>query len=433
MGKVLLVVDDSRTIRTAIELVFDGSDYEVVLAESGGAGLSWMETNTPDVILVDEKMPDMDGYDFGTKVKADAKNEEVPILLLACQDGPDESRADDADLDGYVNKPFGAQELVTLVEMLTGSSVSSAMPLSFKEQLAQRQRQKQGAGRSKAQPASIDIFFDESPQSEAPTDEQLSLEAELAMAANESKEEKVVEPAVEIPAVEIPTVDSQPEPEPEPEHRPEPSRRPPTPSPADDLVPPPVAAPPVESEDVPISVDIEPPEPEVRVPAVNGGAAVPLPPSPAPSLEAARPPPAPAPQAALSPEAAIPLPPSPAPRSTSTPPPPPASEDLAASQPPAGFDEPEAPAPIPPPTPPPAPALDAGVAIQAPVEAGDAKDPANAARPISSPKRDLWSEAIEAPEEAPVEVARSSSKGMLFVLLLLAVAGALAAFYFVNK
>src|SRR5688572_19116470 len=88
--KVLLVVDDSRTIRAAVELIFEGTEYRVVAKDTGAAGLAWVRSHTPDLILVDERMQDMDGYAFGAQVKANSKNEDVPILLLACQDGPDE-------------------------------------------------------------------------------------------------------------------------------------------------------------------------------------------------------------------------------------------------------------------------------------------------------------------------------------------------------
>ncbi len=140
MGKLLLVVDDSRTVRRTVELVFDTTEYEVVSLESGSAAQDWLKQNTPDVALVDAKMPGMDGYELGAMIKQHPESEDIPVLLMTGTDGPDEVRADEADIDGYVSKPFGSQELMNLVHMLTGG-ITSQMPMSFKEEMALRQRE----------------------------------------------------------------------------------------------------------------------------------------------------------------------------------------------------------------------------------------------------------------------------------------------------
>jgi DNA-binding response OmpR family regulator len=435
--KVLLVVDDSITIRTAVELIFEGTEYRVVAKPTGEAGLAWMRTNTPDLILVDERMPDMDGYEFGTQIKADDKNEDVPILLLACQDGPDESKADTADLDGYVNKPFGSQELVTLVEMLTGSSQISQMPLSFKEQLLQRQRDKAAKG------ARNDSAASAHPSEE---DEQLAFEAALASVDGEAKKPKPepkpkLEPKKEPPTLELPIGEDDEEVTPVPVQT-KPARKPtapPRPQPRE-----------VEIELGPSHDDFTP-EPVTPSPV--------SPKIPHADLMQERPPPRFPPAHHSTPDLAIPLPgrresspavqrpkPDPIFLKESLPPPPP---------------------PRPPPPPMEAPSRTPDLMIEAPVEADDPvlrppekpkadkpkveKPKAEPAKveppkppepPKSEPKIEIeapattWSADQTAEPVMPTQPPRptpASSRGLLFALIALAVIGGLVAFLFVSS
>jgi CheY-like chemotaxis protein len=397
VGKVLLVVDDSQTIRAAIEMVFRGTEYEVVARASGTSGLEWIGTGSPDLILVDEKMPDMDGYEFGNRVKSNGRHSDIPILLLACQDGPDESRADDAALDGYVNKPFGSQELVTLVEMLTGASLSSAMPPSFKEQLSHRHRDRQPKPEPESERSPIEARDD------GASDEQLAFEAELMAATRDERT-----PQRETPRASK-TADLRPTP-------------PPPPAPAKIERPVHEAASELAIEaPKPTPKPVEPPPAEPRstesprfAPAFAREA---LPPSP---LREPPPPSLPSFGAMMPPFEARPPPPPPEP-------PQPMSADAAGDD----FEE-EAPPPPEPPPPPAEPSPDLDVAIEAPVEAGEAHDPADDPQPAPPPSEIDVSPTMP-PSDEPEEPAGSGSRAITIALVALAIAGALVAFLFVNR
>jgi CheY-like chemotaxis protein len=119
MSKTLLLADDSVTIQRVIELTFAHEDVRVVSVSDGRRAIQWMDTEWPDIVLVDVEVPEVDGYAVCSHVKKSSRLKNVPVLLLAGAFEPvDEARAKSIGCDGVLVKPFEPQQLVSRVKTL---------------------------------------------------------------------------------------------------------------------------------------------------------------------------------------------------------------------------------------------------------------------------------------------------------------------------
>jgi len=121
MPKTLLLADDSVTIQRVIELTFANEDIRVVAVSDGKRAVQWMDSEWPDIVLVDVEAPELDGYGVAAYMKKSPRLKNVPVLLLAGAFEPvDEKRAASIGVEGVLVKPFEPQQLVTRVtELLT--------------------------------------------------------------------------------------------------------------------------------------------------------------------------------------------------------------------------------------------------------------------------------------------------------------------------
>ena len=116
MSKIILTVDDSRTMRDMLRLALVQAGYEVVQAEDGMHGLEVLAGSNPDVIVTDINMPRMDGFGFIEGVRADAKHRAIPILVLTTEsDAEKKNRARQAGATGWIVKPFDPVKLVEAI------------------------------------------------------------------------------------------------------------------------------------------------------------------------------------------------------------------------------------------------------------------------------------------------------------------------------
>ncbi len=136
MPKTLLLADDSVTIQRVIELTFAHEDVRVVSVSDGRRAVQWMDTEWPDIVLVDVEVPEVDGYAVCAHVKKSSRLKNVPVLLLAGAFEPvDEARARSIGGDGVLVKPFEPQQLVSRVKALL-SSAPTARPGAAAEDAA---------------------------------------------------------------------------------------------------------------------------------------------------------------------------------------------------------------------------------------------------------------------------------------------------------
>ena len=115
--KVILVVDDSLTIRKALSSILEKNDYRVVTAEDGSHALKKLNEAVPDLVLLDITMPWMDGYDVCRNIKQKALTRKVPVVMLSGKDGLfDKVRGKLAGCNDYVTKPFDPDNLLKTIK-----------------------------------------------------------------------------------------------------------------------------------------------------------------------------------------------------------------------------------------------------------------------------------------------------------------------------
>jgi len=114
---VVLVVDDSATIRRSAETMLANEGYEVICAENGFEALSKITRHHPDLIFVDIMMPRLDGYQTCAIIKNNNEFRNTPVIMLTSKDGLfDKARGRVVGSDQYLTKPFTREELLGAVK-----------------------------------------------------------------------------------------------------------------------------------------------------------------------------------------------------------------------------------------------------------------------------------------------------------------------------
>ncbi len=112
----ILVIDDEAQIRRFLDIGLRAEGYDVLLAANAKEGLAQAATQSPDLVILDIGLPDMDGHDVLAELR---QWSQVPVLMLSVRDAESEKvRALDQGANDYVTKPFGIQELMARLRAL---------------------------------------------------------------------------------------------------------------------------------------------------------------------------------------------------------------------------------------------------------------------------------------------------------------------------
>jgi adenylate cyclase len=114
----ILVVDDVPENVRLLEAVLVPRGYEVVSAHNGTEALGLVESEKPDLILLDVVMPEMDGYAVCTQLRANEETAVLPVIMVTSSIGPEKTKAIEAGADDFIPKPFNHDELLTRVRSL---------------------------------------------------------------------------------------------------------------------------------------------------------------------------------------------------------------------------------------------------------------------------------------------------------------------------
>ena len=127
---VVMVVDDSVTMRKVTGRVLERNGLEVATAKDGLDALERMAELVPDLMLLDIEMPRMDGYELATTMKADPRLRDVPIVMITSRTGDKHrQRAFEIGVDRYLGKPYQEAELMRQVfELLELEHVDAGLP-----------------------------------------------------------------------------------------------------------------------------------------------------------------------------------------------------------------------------------------------------------------------------------------------------------------
>ncbi len=113
MTKTILIVDDKASFRKLVQEYLTEQGYRVVCAANGREALYTVRNETPDLVLLDIMMPEMDGFEF---IGTFRRERNTPIILLTARlEESDKVIGLELGADDYVTKPFGMRELVARI------------------------------------------------------------------------------------------------------------------------------------------------------------------------------------------------------------------------------------------------------------------------------------------------------------------------------
>lgn len=118
---LVMVVDDSLTMRKVTGRILERHNFEVAVARDGVEALERLEERVPDLMLLDIEMPRMDGYELATAMRADPRYKDVPIVMITSRSGDKHrQRAFEIGVQRYLGKPYQELDLMRNVYDLLG-------------------------------------------------------------------------------------------------------------------------------------------------------------------------------------------------------------------------------------------------------------------------------------------------------------------------
>jgi DNA-binding NarL/FixJ family response regulator len=117
--KKILIVDDDNILRKVLRNYLEQQGYQVQDAFSGSEGLKAFELHSPDLIVSDVAMPEIDGFEFCRRLRSQPSGQLVPFIFLSARDDlEDKIQGHSMGADDYLTKPFEMKELLAKIEAL---------------------------------------------------------------------------------------------------------------------------------------------------------------------------------------------------------------------------------------------------------------------------------------------------------------------------
>jgi chemosensory pili system protein ChpA (sensor histidine kinase/response regulator) len=124
---LVLVVDDSITVRRVTQRLLVREGYRVALAADGLQALEKLAEELPSVVLSDIEMPRMDGFDLARNIRADARLAHLPIVMITSRIAEKHrEHAKELGVNHYLGKPYSEEELLSLVKHYCSQAVAAA-------------------------------------------------------------------------------------------------------------------------------------------------------------------------------------------------------------------------------------------------------------------------------------------------------------------
>jgi two-component system cell cycle response regulator DivK len=115
-GEQILVVEDNEKNMKLFRDVLSATGFRTLEATTGGEAIDLASEHTPDLVLMDIQLPDLDGVQALRRLRADARTAAIPVLALTAQAmRGDRERFLAEGFDGYLSKPVNVRELIGVV------------------------------------------------------------------------------------------------------------------------------------------------------------------------------------------------------------------------------------------------------------------------------------------------------------------------------
>lgn len=116
-GKKILIVEDNEKNRKLIKVILKAKGYYTMEAEDARAALDQLKRETPDLILMDIGMPEIDGLELTRQIKQDESTKNIPIIAVTAHAMTGEKeKVLKAGCDAYISKPIDTNELPITIE-----------------------------------------------------------------------------------------------------------------------------------------------------------------------------------------------------------------------------------------------------------------------------------------------------------------------------
>jgi chemosensory pili system protein ChpA (sensor histidine kinase/response regulator) len=123
---LILVVDDSITVRRVTQRLLQREGYRVAMAADGLQALERLAEEKPTVVLSDIEMPRMDGFDLARNIRGDARLKDLPIIMITSRIAEKHrEHAIELGVDNYLGKPYSEEELLSLVKHYCAASIAA--------------------------------------------------------------------------------------------------------------------------------------------------------------------------------------------------------------------------------------------------------------------------------------------------------------------
>lgn len=118
---LVLVVDDSITMRRVTQRLLERNGMRVITAKDGVEALEVLQDNRPEIVLLDVEMPRMDGYEFAGHVRNSEQHANMPIIMVTSRTGEKHrARAIELGVNDYLGKPYQEGDMLEAMENLLG-------------------------------------------------------------------------------------------------------------------------------------------------------------------------------------------------------------------------------------------------------------------------------------------------------------------------
>lgn len=128
MKRVVLLIEDNEANRYLARFILEKNGLEVVQATNGAEGVKRALERAPDLVIMDIEMPEMDGYEAASRLRANPATASVPIMAFTSYAHPsDRERALERGFSDYLEKPFEIDDFVRRVlRLLTPTPTDSS-------------------------------------------------------------------------------------------------------------------------------------------------------------------------------------------------------------------------------------------------------------------------------------------------------------------
>jgi two-component system response regulator VicR len=118
----ILCIEDDKEMMDLLRLILEPRGFDFISAEGGRDGLDKIRAESPDLILLDLMMPDVDGWQVYRQIKADQALESIPVIVVTVRtQGIDEALGLQlGEIEGYITKPFSQVELLDIIDRVLG-------------------------------------------------------------------------------------------------------------------------------------------------------------------------------------------------------------------------------------------------------------------------------------------------------------------------